>query len=44
MFKLLLKYVEFEAIKNLSMINESSGFVAGVDDDFDVPDWGWCSQ
>ena len=36
-FKILLKSDEFEGIK----IEDISGDFAGVDDDLDVPDWGW---
>ena len=42
MFKIWLKYKEFESIKNPSKIIDICGFLAGLDDDFDVPDWGWC--
>ena len=38
LFKIWLKSVDFEGIKN----NDFSRLVAGVDDDFDGPDWGWC--
>ena len=30
-----------KASTTASKINDSSGVLAGVDDDFDVPDWGW---
>ena len=42
MFKIWLKSVEFEGIKNPSKIDDISRVLAGVDDDVDVPDWGWC--
>ena len=42
MFKIWLKSDEFKASRALSKINDISGILAGVDDDFDVPDWGWC--
>ena len=42
MFEIWLKSDEFEGIKNPSKIDDISGILAGVDDDFDVPDWGCC--
>ena len=38
MFKIWLKSDEFEGIKNPSKIDDISRVLAGVDDDFDVPD------
>ena len=38
MFKIWLKSVEFE-IKNPLKVNDICRILAGVDDDFDVPDW-----
>ena len=31
-----------KASRTLSKINDISGILAAVDNDFDVPDWGWC--
>ena len=42
MFKILLKSNEFEASRTPSKIDDIYRFLAGFDDDFDVPDWGWC--
>ena len=42
MFRIWLKSNEFEGIKNPSKIDDICRFLAGVDDDLDVPDWGWC--
>ena len=42
MFKNWLKFDEFEGIKNSSKIDDICRFLAVVDDDFDVPDLGWC--
>ena len=42
MFKIWLKSDEFEGIKNPSKINDISESLAGVDDDFNVPDFDWC--
>ena len=41
MFEIWLKSDEFEGIKNPSKIDDIFRFLAGVDDDFDVPDCGW---
>ena len=38
MFKIWLKSVEFKGI----YINDISRVLAGVDDDFDIPEFGWC--
>ena len=40
MFKIWLKSDEFEGTKNPSKIDDISRILAGVDYDFDVPDWG----
>ena len=40
--KIWLKSDEFKGIKNPSKIGDICRFLAGVHDDFDVPDWGWC--
>ena len=43
MFKIWLKSVEFEGIKNPfkeSKIDDIFGVFAGVDDDMDIPEWG----
>ena len=42
MLKILLKSFEFKSIKNSLKSNGISIVLAGVDDDLDVPDWGWC--
>ena len=42
MFKIWLKSDEFEGIKNPPKIDDICRFLAGVDDDIDVADWGWC--
>ena len=42
MFKIWLKSNEFEGIKNPVKKDDISRVLAGVDDDFDLPDWGWC--
>ena len=34
--------MSFKASRTLSKIDDISRILAGVDDDFDVPDWGWC--
>ena len=34
--------MNFKASRTLSKIDDISRILAGVDDDFDVPDWGWC--
>ena len=39
MFKIWLKSVEFEVIKNPLKVNDNCRILAGVDDNFDVPDW-----
>ena len=39
MFKILLKSVEFEDLKNPHKVYDICRILAGVDDDFDVPDW-----
>ena len=41
MFKIWLKSDEFKASRTLSKMDDISRILAGVDDDFDVPDWGW---
>ena len=38
MFKIWLKLDEFEGIKKPSKIDDICRFLAGVDDDLDVPD------
>ena len=42
MFKIWLKSFEFKGTRTPSKINDISRVIAGVDDNFDVPDWGWC--
>ena len=42
MLKICLKYNEFEGIRNPSKIDDISGILAVLDDDFDVPDWDCC--
>ena len=34
--------MSLKASRTLSKINDISRILAGVDDDFDVPDWGFC--
>ena len=34
--------LSLKASRTLSKIDDISRILAGVDDDFDVPDWGWC--
>ena len=41
MFKIWNKSHEFIGIMN-PYKDDISRVLAGVDDDFDVPDWGWC--
>ena len=41
MFKIWFKSNECEGMKNLSKIDNICRFLAEVDDNFDVPDWGW---
>ena len=42
MFKIWLKSDEFEGIRTPSKIDDICIIFAGVDDDLDVPDQGWC--
>ena len=42
MLKISLKSVELKASRTPSKIDDISRVLAGVDDDIDVPDWGWC--
>ena len=37
-----LNSTDFKASRTPSKINDISRVLAGVDDDIDVPDWGWC--
>ena len=34
--------LSLKASRNMSKIDDISRILAGVDDDFDIPDWGWC--
>ena len=34
--------MSLKASRTLSKIDDISRILPGVDDDFDVPDWGWC--
>ena len=34
--------VPLKALRTLPKIDDIFRVLAGVDDDFDVPDWGWC--
>jgi hypothetical protein len=34
--------MSLKASRTPSKIDDISRILAGVDDDFDVPDWGWC--
>ena len=44
--ELFLKFgwnpMNLKASRTLSKIDDISGILVGDDDDFDVPDWGWC--
>ena len=42
MFKIWLKSVSLKASRTPSKIDDISRVLAGVDDDIDVPNWGWC--
>ena len=41
-FKIWLKSVELKGIRYPLKIDDISRVLAGVDDDFDVPDRNWC--
>ena len=34
--------ISLKASRTLSKIDDSFRFFAAVDDDFDIPEWGWC--
>ena len=38
-----LNLLGLNASRAPSKIDDISRVLAGFDDDFDVPDWGWCS-
>ena len=42
MLRIWLKSVELKASRASSKINDISKVIAGADNAFDVPDWGWC--
>ena len=36
--------MSLKALRTPSKFDDISRNLAGVDDNFDVPDWGWCPQ
>ena len=42
MFKICWHLLSYKASRTPSKINDISSVLAGVDDAFDVPHWGWC--
>ena len=42
MLKFCENLLSLKASRTPSKIDDICRFMAGVDDGFDVPDWGWC--